>query len=249
MKTGYLKAVVVMAGAVIVASVHSMNCYASCLDTTGMFAPCDAAKPAYTICKKATYTDIDNNNCDYSPTKVACFKKADQICLESFMQSAMLVSSGPNACDGSNASDVCALDSNTINSVVCIRNEVVNGTTKLKYFANKATCVGGNIQYLKRYWCQDGHTVKESTITCDAGDGCYGGQCHHYDAQTKTETAYPYGTNAVGYTELYGSTDAVSCSKQDNALQNICKTVDNNKGIETQFPSAWSRLKYYGGCK
>lgn len=169
--------------------------------------------------------------------------------ISSYISSAMMGSSGPKACDGSNASDVCVLDSNTINSVVCIRSEAVKGMPKLKYFANKASCVGENIQYLKRYWCADGHTVKASVITCDAGDTCYNGQCHHYDAQTEAETAYPYGTNAVGYAELYGSTDAVSCNKQDTALQNICKTVDNNKGIETQFPSAWSRLKYYGGCK
>lgn len=170
--------------------------------------------------------------------------------INSIMQSADAVgASGPSACNGSNANDVCVLDSNTANSVVCIRSEAVKGVPKLKYFANKASCVGGNVQLLKRYWCADGNTVKANTITCDAGDTCYSGQCHHYDSQTKAATSYPNGTNAVGYTELYGSTDAVNCNKQDNALQNICKTVDNNKGIETQFPSAWSRFKYYGGCK
>lgn len=155
----------------------------------------------------------------------------------------------PKACDGSNASDVCVLDDSNINSTVCIHSDIVNAVTKLKYTASKASCVGGTVQYLKRYWCQDGHTVKANTITCDAGDTCYSGQCHHYDAQTKIDTAYPNGTNAVGYSDTYGSTDAVSCSKQDNALQNICNTVDNNKGLETQFPNVWSRLKYYGGCK
>lgn len=170
--------------------------------------------------------------------------------VNSFIQSVDAIgASGPSACDGSNASDVCVLDDSDINSVVCIRSDVVKGVTKLKYTANKATCgEWGGSQHLTRYWCANGHTVKKDTITCDAGDSCFSGQCHHYDEQTKIKTSYPFGTNTVGYAELYGSTEA-GCSKQDNALQNICKTVDTNKGIETQFPSAWSRLKYYGGCK
>lgn len=53
----------------------------------------------------------------------------------------------------------------------------------------------------------------------------------------------------VGWECVFSAASSKICSKQDNALQNICKTLDNNKGIASQFPSAWSRLKYYGGCK
>lgn len=70
---------IVIMGAVMVAAIHSPNLYASCFSPPP-YPKCDAAKPAYTACENATYTDEDNKNCGYSPTKDACYKQADLLC-------------------------------------------------------------------------------------------------------------------------------------------------------------------------